>query len=142
MTTDIKWTQITKLNREVKVRIAPSKIHGVGIFAIQDIQKGDKLHLDDAPILYTLRHADFSKLNDVVSDLLLERWPQIVNGSNFLYPDSRLSAYMNHSDQPNVDAENDIALTDIAVGEELTEDYRLIPNWEKVHKYLLDKNEV
>ncbi len=136
MTSTIKWEQITKLNNEVKVRIAPSKIHGVGIVAMRDIEKGEKLHLDDFPSRYTLTYADFGKLNEDVRELLLGRWPQIINGSMFLYPDSRLSAYMNHADDANVDAFNDVALRDITKGEELTEDYRLIPNFEKAHPWL------
>ena len=139
MTTEAKWAQITKLNTEVKVRIQPSKVHGVGIFAIQPIKKGEKLHLDDMPVMYTLRYDDFSKLTDAVRELLLAQWPQVVNGSNFLYPTAKLTAYCNHSDTPNIDAVNDVALEDIAVGVELTEDYKLIPNWEVVHTWLLDK---
>lgn len=125
-----------ELNERVKVRIMPSNIHGVGLFAIRGLKEGEKLYLDNVPKVYTLRYADFGKLDKVVKELLLERWPQILNGSNFAYPDGRYSAYCNHSDTPNVDMMNDVALRDILSGEELTEDYRLILNFLKVFPWL------
>ena|SRR3990167_3635743 len=141
MTSNIKWEQIIELNERVKVRIAPSKIHGVGLFAMRDLKEGEKLYLDHVPKVYNLRHGDFGKLDKTVRELLLERWPQILNGSNFAYPDGRYAAYCNHSDAPNADTVHDVALRDIQAGEELTEDYKLIPNSEKVFHWL-DKKKV
>lgn len=140
MTTDAKWAVITELNERVKLRLAPSKIHGVGVFAMRDIKRGEKLYVDHMPRVYSLRLADMDNLKPEIKALLLERWPQIVNGSNFIYPDARMLAYMNHSDEPNVDSKNDVALSDISSGDELTEDYRLIPNYKEVFDWL-DKTE-
>ena len=128
--------QIDELNERVKVRIAPSKVHGVGVFSLRDIAKGQKLYTDQLPVLYTLPYSSFGKLFPEVRQILLERWPQIVNGSRFLYPDTRIQAYMNHSVQQNYDAFNDVTLRDIKEGEEILENYMLIPNWELAHPWL------
>ena len=134
MTSELE--QITELNERVKIKLAPSKLHGVGIFALQDIKKGDKLYLDHMPVMYNIKYADFDKLNKDVAETLLSRWPHIINGSLFAFPDVRFSAYCNHSDKPNIDAKNDVALKDIKAGTELTEDYRLIENAEKIYTWL------
>lgn len=128
--------QIAMLNTFVKLRIGPSPIHGVGVFAITDIPKGTKLYTDNMPDIFGVPYASFDKLFPYVAKLLLERWPQIVNGSAFLYPDARMVAYMNHADEPNFDAVIDRTLRDIKYGEELTENYRLIPNSEQIFPWL------
>lgn len=135
-------TQIAMLNTFVRLRIAPSKIHGVGIFAVCDIPAETKLYTDNMPEIFNLPYQEFSKLFPHVRKLLLERWPQIVNGSAFLYPDARMLAYCNHNDEANYDAINDRTLRDIKEGEEVTEDYRKIPGFEKVFVWLADKDVV
>jgi SET domain-containing protein len=128
--------QIDELNTYVKTRIAPSPIHGVGVFAIHDIAKGTKLYTDMIPKMYNLPYKEFRNLFPTVRKLILERWPQIVNGSAFAYPDTRIQAFMNHSDDPNYDAVCDITLRDIKSGQEVTEDYTKIEGCEKVHDWL------
>jgi SET domain-containing protein len=128
--------QIDELNTYVKTRISPSSIHGVGVFAIHDIQKGQKLYTDIVPKMYNLPHKEFGNLFPTVRSLILEHWPQIVNGSHFAYPDTRIQAFMNHSEEPNYDAINDITLRKIKAGEEVTEDYRLIEGSREIHKWL------
>lgn len=131
--------QIQELNTYITTRIAPSKIHGVGVFAMRDLPKGTKLYADIMPRLYNLPHRYFSFLFPEVREMMLERFPQIVNGSNFVHPDTRIQAFMNHSDDPNYDAKEDILLRDVKKGEEITEDYRRIENWGKVFKWLKKK---
>lgn len=132
-----KWTQaINLLNDICKIRIAPSKIHGVGLVAIRDIKKGEKLYTDAIPNAFDLPLKKFKELRPEVASIILERYPHIVNGSPFLYPDSRMGAYLNHSDDPNYDAKEDKTLRKIKEGEEITEDYRKIENYQKVYKWL------
>ena len=100
--------QINELNERVKLRIAPSGIHGVGLFATRNLKKDEKLYTDHIPVGYSLPYAEFDKLLSDTRELMLERWPQIVNGSIFFYPDAKLQAYLNHSDKPNYDAQKDI----------------------------------
>src|SRR3990167_5784962 len=122
-------TQISMLNTFVRVQIAPSKIHGVGIFALCDISKGTKLYVDNMPEVFNLPYDRFNQLFPYVRRQLLGRWPTIVIGSVFIYPDARFLAYMNHSDEANFDAFEDRTLKDIKKGEEITEDYKKIANY-------------
>ena len=130
--------QIDNLNAMVKVKIAPSPIGGVGVFAIRDISKGQKLYCNFFPFQFSLPYSSFGKLFPEVRELLLERWPTITMGSKFFYPETCLQAYINHSQEPNYDCVNDIALKDIKVGEEVTEDYKLIPGWEVAYPWLVE----
>ena len=128
--------QINFLNSIVKVKLAPSKIEGVGVFTLRDISKGEKLYADLAPTVFTLAHKDMRKLRPEIREMLLGQWPQIVNGSRFAYPTTRIQAFINHSDQNNYDAKNDVVLADIKAGEEITEDYRAIENYAQVFPWL------
>lgn len=127
------------LNSIVNVRLAPSDVHGIGVFAIRDIAKGEKLNANLFPQLFTLPYAMFEQLKPQVRQILLERWPNIINGSAFAYPDTMLQGYMNHSDDPNYHAKDDLALRDIKAGDEITEDYRAIPNCDQVFPFLAKK---
>ena len=131
--------QPAQLNSFCKTRIAPSKIHGVGLFALRDIDKGQKLYADIVPYVFTLPYSSFNKLFPEVRQLLLERFPLVTRGSAFVFPDTRLQAYINHSFDPNYDCVNDVLLKDVKKGEEITEDYRLIESWEEVHGHWLKK---
>src|SRR3990167_10556916 len=124
--------EITRLNERVRTRIAPSKIAGVGVFAIRGIAKGQKLYADALPEVYSVSYANMNKLFPAVRELLLERNPLIASGEPFPYPSERIQAFMNHSETPSYDAFRDVLLQDVCAGEEITEDYRLIPNYEKV----------
>src|SRR3990167_10101022 len=128
--------QITRLNDRVKTRIAASKIHGVGVFALRDIAKGQTLYADALPEVYSVSYTNLNKLFPKVRELILERNPMIVNGANFPYPSERIQAFINHSPDANYDAFNDIVLRDIAEGEEITENYKLIKGWEVVYPWL------
>lgn len=128
--------QVAMLNTFVRVRLAPSKVHGIGVFAIRDIPKDTRIYADNMPEIFDLPHKQFSNLYPEVRELLLERWPQIINGSAFLYPDARMLAYMNHADVPNYDNKTDRTLRDIAQGEELFEDYRAVQGYAHVFPWL------
>jgi len=132
--------QITLLNDIVKIKIAPSQINGVGVIAMRDIKKGEKLYTDIIPHQFDLPYSKFNKLDREIREIILGHFPLVVSGSHFMYPVAKFSAYLNHSADPNYDAVNDIALKDIAKGEEVTEDYRLIKDYQIVFPHLkLDK---
>lgn len=128
--------QVVELNNYVLTKIRPSTVAGCGVFALRELKKGQKLYADMAPKMYNLPYDEFHRLLPEVRELILERFPQIVNGSAFFFPDTRIQAFMNHSDTPNYDAENDVVLEDIEEGDEIFEDYRHIPNAEKVFNWL------
>lgn len=124
------------LNELVAVQIQPSPIHGVGVFAIRNIKKGKPLNLDAIPHAFDVPYLMFNELKPKVREILLGHWPQIVNGSHFLYPVTKMTAFLNHSDNPNYDAKADKTLRDIKEGEEITEDYRKIENYDKIFDWL------
>jgi hypothetical protein len=128
--------QVKEINELVKIRVAPSDTHGVGVFALRDIPKGSKLYADIAPLVYNLPYNWFGKLREEVRELLVERFPLVVSGSGFAIPDTRFLAYMNHSDIPNYDAVKDETLLDIQEGEEIFEDYKKIDTWRQVYPWL------
>lgn len=130
------------LNDIVKVKIAPSPIHGVGVFAIRDIKKGEPMELDAIPHQFDVPFSMFKDLRKDVREILLNFFPLIVGGSHFLYPVTRMTAFLNHSDIPNYDTKTDKMLRDVKAGEEITEDYRNIEGWEFVYPWLVDKNSV
>jgi hypothetical protein len=113
--------QVMELVRTVKCRLGPSKVHGVGVITLRDIKKGEQLHCANRvkPILYTVTFTELKqKLQDThpeILQLILERWPRIVNGEAFISPnyDARLTSFMNRSDTPNYDPVTDLALADI-----------------------------
>ena len=129
--------QINTLIKWVNVRIAPSDIHGVGIFALKDIPEGTKLYMDIMPEIFKLPYKKLLNNSPAyIHDIILERWPLIKKGSPFVYPDARYVAYCNHSDNPNFDAKNDVTLTDIKEGEEVTENYRFIEGYEDIFDFI------
>lgn len=135
--------QINELNGSVKVRLALSPIHGIGVFAIQDIFKGQLINVFGSltPKVYTVPYSSFSKLFPEVKALILKGWPAVINGSHFISPvDTTWHVlYMNHSDEPNFDNKTGHALKNIKAGDEITEDYRTMLNWETIHSFLLNK---
>lgn len=128
--------QIELLHEIVKIKLAPSPIHGVGVFAIRDIKKGEKVYTDAIPNQLDLPYAKFKHLSPEIREILLGHFPLILAGSHFMYPVTKMSAYLNHSDTPNYDAKEDKALKKIKAGEEITEDYRLIEGFEKIYPWL------
>lgn len=128
--------QIVLLNDIVCIKLAPSSINGIGVFAMRDIKKGEKLYTDSIPHQFDLPYIKFNKLNKEIREILLGHFPLILSGSHFMYPVTKFSAYLNHSDNPNYDAKEDIALKAIKKGDEVTEDYRKIEGYKDVFPFL------
>ena len=132
--------QIIELNTITRCKLAPSKIHGIGVFAIRDIYKGQKCYLSPptSPKFYHIPYGSINKLFPEVKELVLERWPSIVNGSYILCPNDMvfLITYLNHSDEPNYDKFTDTAIKDIKKGEEVTQDYRIMMNYKEIYPWL------
>lgn len=132
-----KSSQIDELNGHVKAKIAPSKIHGVGVFTLFSIRKGERLFCDRMPVVYSVPYGSFGKLFPEIRELILSYWPSVANGSKFISPDARLVSFMNHSEtEENYDPKTDTALCDIPKGHEVFENYKRMANWEKVFLWL------
>lgn len=130
--------QIDELNARVKTYLGVSKIDGIGVFALREIGKGQKLYADFTPTIYSLSYSHFSKLFPEVREHIISRWPRVVVGSKFAFPTDRVQAHMNHADDPNYDAIKDVVLKDICKDEEITEDYRKTPGWEIAFPWLVE----
>lgn len=137
--------QIIELNSTVKCVLKPSQIHGIGVFALRNISKGERLYcqpnLQTKGKFYNLSYAELNKLFPEVKELILQRWASIINGSLFQNPndDAWLILFMNHSDIPNYDQYTDCAIRDIIKGEEILENYRKMLNHEAVFPWLKEK---
>ena len=112
-----------EINATVLATIAPSKINGVGVFAVQDIKKGQKMYLRWKPM--GMIQTTMSKLKPEVRKIIEQRWPIVKDGYPFIHPheDANHLSFMNHQTDCNYDDKNDVALKDIRRGEEILEDY-------------------
>ncbi len=136
-----KNEQIQILNSEVRCTLKPSPIHGIGVFALRPIFKGQRCYCyarkGDNKIVFDLSYSALQEVDEPMRSIILGRWPQIVNGKPFLSPtyDAQLISFMNHG-EANYDPQTDEALRDISEGEELLEDYKLMDNWSLAHPWL------
>lgn len=105
----------------------PSKIQGLGIFAVENISK-DEIVIIKAGHILTL---------DQVKALKSDIHPELqIDDNKFICPsnDSEIEdsmAYINHSCEPNVGMRGDIVsvvMRDVKAGEELVIDYGMIDN--------------
>lgn len=112
------------LNDLIWCKLAPSKIHGVGVFAIKDIKKGQKLYCYQQERVW-YKNKELKKLGDLEKKYVISHYPCVLEGGMFKLPHSDVDfiCYMNHSEDCNFDSKTDCALRDIKEGEEITEDY-------------------
>lgn len=107
------------LNDVVWCKLAPSPIHGVGVFAIRDIPKGTELAGGGD---YYERGNEADILPEIMA-LMRDRWCRLDACEVLPNPnwDAVLQRFMNHSKAPNSDGVH--ALEDIRKGDEITEAY-------------------
>jgi uncharacterized protein len=115
----------------VKTFLAPSKIHGIGLFAAEPIRKGTVLWRMNPLIDIELTEAQVRTLAPPAREQLEKyTYTDLVRKRLVLCGDD--ARFFNHDDAPNCldypDAEGGktVASRDIAVGEELTCDYAQI----------------
>jgi SET domain-containing protein len=113
----------------VYARIGRSRVHGVGVVAVRDIPPGTRMFRGESERVVWVSRAAVRRLPAAVRSLYEDFG--MVWGDRVGVPPSlnRLSVgwYVNHSDRPNVEADDDgrfRALRRIRKGEELTADYR------------------
>jgi uncharacterized protein len=111
----------------VRTYVAPSRIHGLGVFAGHPLKAGVLVWVFDPVIDQVITHDQLVALPDTVRDIALSRSFVCENGQTILSRDN--GVFLNHSERPNIAGESSeaFALRDIEMDEELTEDYRLLP---------------
>jgi len=114
----------------VYARLRPSRIHGIGVFAIRKIKKGTYVFPDDKAPMVWLEGGVLKNLPSEVKRLYEDFC--VIKGGGKLYgcPKSfnqlTVSWYLNSSKHPNMGCDVNYefyALRDIKSGEELTVDY-------------------
>jgi uncharacterized protein len=111
----------------VRTYVAPSEIHGMGVFAAEPLREGTQVWVFNPVIDQEITAEQLAALPDAVRDIALSRSFVGENDRTILSRDN--AVFLNHSECPNISSgtNGSIALRDIAEGEELTEDYRLLP---------------
>ena len=134
-------SMVEKINSEVWATLAPSEIHGVGVFAIRDIPKGTELfkRYTEWGAYNEVTDEEFMSLLEPIRNMILDRTQQNEGEKiRFRHPNCvvRLQSFMNHADNPNTNGQ--LALVDILKGEELTENFIKIAS-KKLHRFIVER---
>ncbi|MFA6255522.1 MAG: SET domain-containing protein [Patescibacteria group bacterium] len=113
----------------VYTRLAPSKIQGVGVFAISDIPKGTNIFQGDEEDMVWISKDRIDEIDPDIKKLYDDFC--VIKGDKLGCPKNfnslTVAWYINESkDNPNVQCDDNyefIAVRDIKKGEELTTDY-------------------
>lgn len=126
---------IKDLEQNIYCRLQPSSVHGIGVFAIRDIPKGTEVfrnflnwQLTPIPLDAVMKN---KKIPKAVREFAYDLYP-VHKGKIYAYRSGLnavdISFFLNHSDRPNVDADEEsgafFAKRAIKKGEELFSDHR------------------
>lgn len=112
---------------QIRTVAAPSRIEGLGVFAVDPIVRGAVVWRPDARFDIAVPEADYAAAAPHLRDLL-DRYSYpcpLRAGLRVFEADN--GRFMNHADRPNTDFSQEgagYATRDIAAGEEITCDYR------------------
>lgn len=110
----------------IKTYVAPSPIHGLGLFAGQDIAAGEKIWQFDYGVDIMMTVNALKLLPKKAYDHLIKHGWQSITQPNTFFMCSDEFKYANHAAIPNIDDHGDsesIAACDISARTELTVDY-------------------
>ena len=121
---EYKTITAKELNDTCLVTLKPSKINGIGVFALQNIRKGQRL----CPVMektYIIDKEEIPLIKKDILNIILDRGnitgeysgPYIIHPNN----DASYISFMNHSKNPNSDGY--CATKNIKRGQEITEEY-------------------
>lgn len=113
----------------VFVRLKPSSLHGIGVFAIHDIPKGTYIFSGDNGEMVWVKASTTGRLSKEVKGLYRDFC--VLRDGKYGCPRSfnvmTPAWYINHSDEPNIAADQNFdfyATRRIKMGEELTLSYK------------------
>ena len=115
---------------KVYTRLGQSNIHGIGVFAIVDIENGTPLFEYDKTEVVWVNANELEnvppKIKELYEDFCVTKNNKTIYGCPANFNQLTMAWYMNHSDNPNVESNreyNFIAIRQIKEGEELTINY-------------------
>ena len=125
---------LQQLHQHTFAMLKPSPLHGIGVFAITAINKGErKIFSDHESEWIEVSKEEVDALPQHAKDLIENHC--LFNETHYYIPEYGfkifdLAVYLNHSDQPNLISVNEgeffEAIRDIEAGEELLIDYGTI----------------
>jgi SET domain-containing protein len=124
----------------VKTKLDKSLISGIGLFADQDILKGDLIWKMTSISSFQISPDKYKQLSQIEKDFIIQKdYYWMDDDGNYLIPldDSR---FVNHSNDPNIiekDENSCVASRDIKQNEELTIDYKILIPKELWEPYIL-----
>lgn len=111
--------------------IAPSPVHGNGLFARRDIPAGSILTILDGQIMSWSTYHKLRSSIDSTNPILFYEWNALERNTLLVRPFRTKYSFINHSRLPNLQIERFplqvVAIRDIAHDEELFLDYRKEP---------------
>lgn len=104
--------------------VKPSRIHGMGVFAAEDIPAGTLIWIYNEKVDWRMSEDDLSRFPEPFQSRMRDYSYRLPSGDYVFCGDN--AKFMNHSNSPNCDDSGDRTVTrrHIRAGEELTCDYR------------------
>ena len=99
-----------------------SKIHGVGVFAKENVKKGEKIKEVRPEFEIEFNQHNLARMPLSFAKFIDTHSYERTLGSNILVMGIDNEKYLNHSTSPSVD-DNGVALKDIKIGDEITINY-------------------
>lgn len=112
----------------VAYKLKTSDIHGIGLYANEDIKKGQLVYTASPLLDLNITQEQFDSLEQNEKDEILW-WGFFDQPSQMWHVDFDVSKFINHSDDATVTQDKDyeeaylVAARDIKAGEELTQNY-------------------
>lgn len=125
---DVRQCGISIYMIHIKYKLDKSPIHGIGIFADQNIKKGQLIFTAEPILDVNITDDQFSSLNDAEKKEI-KYWGYFNKFTNKWHVDFDHIHFLNHSYSPNTTQNTTsseaclIASRDISLGEELTQNY-------------------
>jgi SET domain-containing protein len=115
------------LRNAVMTRIRPSNIHGVGVFAIRNIKKGENVfpYWEGRTGIYDISKSEFESFSDELQDFIkaMRGYPykvKLFNGCAYGFTNHYINTQFENG---TVDCITYKALTDISINDELFSNY-------------------
>jgi SET domain-containing protein len=108
----------------VPTNVAPSRFHGLGLFASQDIPAGTLVWRYYPGLDKYLTEEEYQSYPEIIKKFV-DFYCNVNSERKYLFCVDN-ARFMNHSDGPNISAalDENVALRDITAGEEIVCDYR------------------